>query len=100
MIIFEHMKERKQRPTPADPRGAAKDFIRQPVRAGATLEDLLHRQPSSWDDRDSATVGGTIWNRREGQNEYLPLAIDKVAGARVPLLKKVASTHRCAHPPG
>ena len=74
------MKEREQPPIPADPRAAATDFIRRQVRAGATLEDLLHRHPSSWDERYSATVGGTIWNRNDGKNEYLPLNIDQVGG--------------------
>lgn len=72
------MKEREQPPTPADPRAAAKDFIRQQVRAGATLASLLQRHPSRWDERYSATVGGTIFNHREGRLHFQALGIDQV----------------------
>ncbi len=71
-------REREQPAIPADPREAAKDFIRRQVRAGATMETLRHRHPSRWDERYSATVGGTIWNTRDGTNVYLPLEINQV----------------------
>src|SRR5688572_4505565 len=82
------MAEREGEPTPipATPREAACEFIRDEIRAGATLEFLLEQHPSSWrqQDRYSATVGGTIFNALgTPEARWLPLDIDQVGVFRL-----------------
>ncbi|MGH2530918.1 MAG: hypothetical protein ACRDJW_01310 [Thermomicrobiales bacterium] len=63
---------------PMTPREAAKDLIRKQMQAGATLETLLNTHPSAWDERYSATVGGTIWRGAGATREYRALEVDQV----------------------